>query len=228
MIRLTPNSNVVFFTGAGVSTDSGLKDFRGAGGIADILKVDLTQALSRHELYCNPDRFWATWEKALRIPEGTRPNVTHEFIAALEKRCSVTVVTQNVDTLHEAAGSTNVIHLHGEDGVECDRCHAPMLPGFARHENCGGKSRPRAVLYGERLPKKAFQDASNAISRADTLIVAGTSLCVYPAANLVDVFAGSHAYFISRSHPPSLTQTKFLYIESSLKDIFQPYLKQIT
>lgn len=219
-----PGLKMVVFTGAGVSTPSGMQDFRSHTGVESDLKKPLTEALSRHELYCNPERFWDTWEKYLRVPDGIKPNLVHDAIALFERRWEVTVVTQNIDSLHEQAGSSRVLHLHGDAEVICEKCSMPAQPQGKKKHVCGGKIRPNAVLYGERLPPQVVASSVEALQEADILLALGTSLKVHPAAGLLNYYTGSEAYFFGREMPDTAGVTvQFRYVIAELEEMFQPF-----
>lgn len=198
--------NVVFFGGAGVSTESGIPDFRGQGGLyADGESKEYY--LSRECLYNEPDKFYRFFREHMLFPYA-EPNDAHMALAELEERGRLRgVITQNIDGLHQMAGSQNVIELHGSSArFYCTRCRkvygkdavqcsgaVPFCP------ECGGMIRPDVTLYGEALPGFAFARAQDAVAEADVLIVGGSSLVVYPAASLLDVFQGEHLIIVNYS-----------------------------
>jgi NAD-dependent deacetylase len=189
------SSRIVFLTGAGMSTESGIPDFRSPTGLyhsgyrEDVFEI---RAFRR-----NPERFYAFARQFLDVIRRARPNAGHLAIAALERRPdkSVQVITQNIDTLHQEAGSRTVYPVHGSlEFSACLTCglrvkSATLWPAVAagdipRHAGCGGVFKPEIVFFGELLPEDVFQNAAEAVSQADLLVVAGTSLVVYPAASL--------------------------------------------
>ncbi len=199
----------VFFGGAGVSTESGIPDFRSAAG----LYATQTQygrppeyLLSHDCLIHEPAEFFAFHRTNLVHPEA-RPNPAHRAVAELERRGNLTaVITQNIDGLHQQAGSRLVHELHGS--VERNHCLGPLRHEFALAEipdepmvpvcpACGAMVRPDVVLYGEGLDPAVLEAAITAIAAADVLIVAGTSLNVYPAAGLLDYYRGSRLVLIN-------------------------------
>lgn len=198
---IATSQKIAFFTGAGVSTASGLKDFRGKDGLESEGLV-LTEELSHFNLVRNPSRFWQVWEKYLQIKDDIKPNIVHTTIAEIGKFSEVSVITQNIDGLHEKAGNTQVYALHGTSGIHCTKCKQSTLD-YPLHKTCTktsaryAKTRPNAVLYGERLPVKPFLEASKAIQSADLLIISGTSLQVYPAMHLLAEFYKGNIYFIN-------------------------------
>lgn len=182
---------VVFFGGAGVSTESGVPDFRGAHGIYK-QHLNAEEILSRDFMYAYENEFWAFYRRYLLLKD-VHPNPAHLCLAALEKAGKVTaVITQNVDGLHQAAGSRKVIELHG-NGTRyyCRRCGKTYGPAEIEamdtvpHCTCGGSIRPDIVLYQEALDNEAIEGAVAALAAADLVIVGGTSLRVYPAAGLI-------------------------------------------
>lgn len=196
----------VFFGGAGVSTASGIPDFRSSSGVYTRTGVDGPYSISADCLRNDPQRFFDFYRENLMF-SGAEPNAIHRTVAALEQQGRIkAVITQNVDGLHQAAGSKEVIELHGTgDRCFCNRC-GKLYPGdylgssgIPRCEACGGVVRPDVVLFGESLPADAMARAEEEIARADLLIVAGTSLSVYPAASLVADFEGAHLVIINLS-----------------------------
>ena len=193
--------NIVFFGGAGVSTASGIPDFRSAHqGIYNTPGGRSYEEMLSHEYFvAHPDEFWDFYRRVMLYPEAT-PNAAHLALAELERRgkCKA-VITQNIDGLHQAAGSQKVLELHGS--VHRNRCMkcghfypleplllgegAPRCQCETAHGPCGGIVKPEVVLYGEPLDDAVMEEALEAIARCDLLIVAGTSLVVYPAAGLI-------------------------------------------
>lgn len=199
--HLAEAQNLVFFTGAGVSTPSGLKDFRGKDGL-ESLGIDLEKTLSRTSLFCNPDRFWKVWRDHLSVPADLKPNLIHETIALLGQIKNVTVITQNIDGLHERAGHTEVLAIHGNGRIVCTRCKQETTD-YPRHqtETCWGRTRPDAVLYEERLDPRLLDRAGDAIINSDMMVVLGTSLRVFPAAHLVNLHEKHRLYYINGQQP---------------------------
>ena len=203
--------SVVFFGGAGVSTDSGIPDFRGSGGLYnqdDQNKYEESGAylLSTHCLQLEPKKFFNFYRNNMLYPNA-QPNDTHKALAQLEEEGVLTaVVTQNIDGLHQMAGSRNVLELHGSIHRNyCRKCgkfyDAPYVKysdGIPRCE-CGGTIKPDVVLYEEGLDPDVIDRSVRAISHADTLIIGGTSLVVYPAAGFIDYFRGKHLVVINKS-----------------------------
>lgn len=204
--------NIVFFGGAGVSTESGIPDFRSKDGLYNTPNVgfeDYTPEylLSHDCLMRQPKVFYEFYRQKLDC-RGIKPNVTHIKLAELESAGkNITVITQNIDNLHQLAGSKRVLEVHGStERNNCTVCDARFDANaiFDSKEEipkcpiCGrGMIRPEVTLYGEQLPE-AFYEAAEACHRAKLMIVAGTSLTVYPAANLVREFYGDNLVIINR------------------------------
>jgi NAD-dependent deacetylase len=182
--------SIAVLTGAGVSAESGIPTFRSNGGFWQNYRFEdlaTPQGFTR-----DPKFVWEWYEERRRGIAAAKPNAGHEALAALERRVpSFTLITQNVDGLHDVAGSRNIIKLHGDIwNVRCLACGAEredrsVLTELPPHCVCGGMLRPGVVWFGEMLPEGAIERASSAVRRADVLIVAGTSAQVYPAAGLI-------------------------------------------
>ncbi len=223
--------SIVFFGGAGVSTDSGIPDFRGNGGLyidTDELDEEPETILSAAYLYRHPHRFFRYYRNRMLYPHA-EPNEAHFALAKLEKEGKLTaVVTQNIDGLHQAAGSVNVIELHGSVHTNfCIRCgkqygleHVLESDGIPRCAACGALVRPDVVLYGESLNNEAFSRAAEAIYNADVLIVGGTSLTVHPAASLVDEFVGEHLIIINKTPTPYDEYAEYV-IRASISEVME-------
>lgn len=220
--------NIVFFGGAGVSTDSGIPDFRGSDGLYTDTE-DMEEApetiLSHNYLLRKPESFYSYY-KAHMIYPYAEPNDAHYSLAKLERSGKlVAVITQNIDGLHQSAGSQNVIELHGSVYRNyCVRCGenyslSHILDGeqVPRCRKCNGMIRPDVVLYGEGLDNEAFSRAEDAVYNADVLIVGGTSLTVHPASSLVDAFAGEHLIIINRTPTPYDGYAEFVIRDSISK-----------
>ena len=205
--------SMVFFGGAGVSTESGIPDFRSAGGIfSQEYPYPPEKMVSRSFFDAHPAAFYDFYcEKMLFL--DAQPNQAHRKLAELEREGTLkAVVTQNIDGLHQKAGSKRVIELHGGAArnfcMDCNalygvdellRQRSAAADGIPRCPRCGGIIKPDVVLYEEPLAQETVSAAIRAISEADLLVIAGTSLVVYPAAGLVDYFSGSHLVIINRS-----------------------------
>lgn len=207
---LKESSNIVFFGGAGISTASGVPDFRSSTGLYS-KRLDKNfspeQAVS-HSFFINyPEEFYEFYKKNLVYPEA-RPNACHYALVELEKMGKLkAIVTQNIDGLHQAAGSKVVYELHGSVHrnycVKCnkffDSNYVLTSPGVPICINCGEIVKPDVVLYEEALDDKTISESIKAIANADTLIIGGTSLVVYPAAGLINYFRGNHIVLINKS-----------------------------
>ena len=207
---LAGSEHAVFFGGAGVSTASGLPDFRSPDGLAGRkYKYPFEVILSREFFFEHTDEFYDYYFRELAVP-GIKPNAAHYAVAELERRGKLkAVVTQNIDGLHQAAGSRNVYELHGTCSrgacVRCGRAYTAAdiearrpLPKC----DCGGVIKPDVVLYGEPLDPDVINGACDEISRSDLVIVAGTSLSVYPAAGFLRLARGRIAV-INKTPVPS-------------------------
>ena len=204
---------IVFFGGAGVSTASGIPDFRGADGLYRQRYGDLTpeMMLSRSFFYLHPAQFFAFYREHMVHPDA-RPNAAHVKLAELERAGKLTgLVTQNIDGLHRAAGNRFVYELHGSVHENaCMDCGRPYgldavlrAEGIPRCADCGGVIKPSVVLYGEAPDHYEHTGACREIARCDTLIVAGTSLTVEPAALCIEYFRGRELVVINREETPA-------------------------
>ena len=203
------SQSIVVFTGAGISVPSGIPDFRSADGIYNQkYKTQYRpEEIISHSFYLkHPDMFYEFYKEKMCYPNA-KPNAAHKYFADLEKKGkNVTVVTQNIDNLHQEAGSTRVYELHGSVHRNyCERCNRLfglkyMLdhPGVPHCDKCGGQIKPDVVLYEESLDEDTIQRAISAIMTCDTLIVVGTSLTVYPAAGFIRYFRGSNLVVINK------------------------------
>ncbi|MEG0611498.1 MAG: NAD-dependent protein deacylase [Clostridium sp.] len=204
------SNNIVFFGGAGMSTESGIPDFRSANGLFnDKLNITFTpEQLVSHSFYIKyPELFFNFYKSKLIYPEA-KPNAGHLALAKLEEMGKLkAIVTQNIDGLHHAAGSKNVFELHGSVHRNyCIKCNAFYDANFILESvgvptctKCSGRVKPDVVLYEEGLDENTIRGAVNAISKADTLIIGGTSLVVYPAAGLINYFKGKNLVLINKS-----------------------------
>ncbi|NME84144.1 NAD-dependent protein deacylase [Clostridium sp. SM-530-WT-3G] len=207
---LKESNNIVFFGGAGVSTESNIPDFRSSNGLwNEKLQINLTpEQLVSHTMFMRyPEEFFEFYRDKLIYPDA-KPNAAHIALAKLEEMGKLkAIVTQNIDGLHQAAGSKNVYELHGSVLRNyCMKCHAFYdekfileSKGIPTCPKCGGKVKPDVVLYEEGLDNDVINGAVKAISKADTLIIGGTSLVVYPAAGLIDYFRGKNLVLINKS-----------------------------
>ena len=207
---LRDSNNIVFFGGAGCSCESGIPDFRSASGLwNEKLKINLTpEQLVSHTMFMKyPKEFFEFYRDKLIYPDA-KPNAAHIALAKLEEMGKLkAVVTQNIDGLHQAAGSKHVYELHGSVLRNyCVKCHAFYDEKFILESKgvptctkCGGNVKPDVVLYEEGLDDNVIRGAIAGISKADTLIIGGTSLVVYPAAGLINYFRGKNLVLINKS-----------------------------
>lgn len=200
---LLTDTNIVVFTGAGVSTASGILDFRGKNGLAwKKQEVPISVSLSKSYFVRQPESFYRLFRKNL-VYKDKKPNLVHDWIASLEEDHHVTVVTQNIDSLHEMAGSTEVFKLHGSvSSFSCTRCKKGYDDSCLKQVIpvcvCGGIVRPDIVLYEEMLDEEVWSRSVFAIMRADLLLVLGSSLVVQPAAGLLSYYQKKHMVIINQ------------------------------
>ena len=224
------SSNIVFFGGAGVSTESGIPDFRSANGIynMDLGREVSPEEMISHTFYVRHTKDFYDFYKDKLIYKDAQPNACHKALAELERQGKVkAVVTQNIDGLHQLAGSKTVFELHGSVLRNyCERCHAfygvdKVLEseGVPYCDKCGGRIKPDVVLYEEGLDEDVINGAVNAISRADTLIVGGTTLIVYPAAGLIRYFRGKNLVLINMT-ATSADNSADLVIRDKIGEVF--------
>ena len=207
------SDNIVFFGGAGVSTESGIPDFRSEGGIFQAINeygVRPEVILSHTFFMQNPEVFFKYYKKTLLYPDA-KPNDCHKALAKLEEMGKLkAVITQNIDDLHQRAGSKNVLELHGtlyknycmKCGKTFDLDYVTADDGITRCDACGGIVRPDVVLYEEGLDQETIYKSVDYISKADLLIVGGTSLNVYPAAGLLNYYRGNKLVLVNKSTTP--------------------------
>ena len=221
------SENIVFFGGAGVSTESGLPDFRSEDGLYRQTYAYPPETMLSHDFFmAHTEEFFAFYRDKMLYPDA-EPNTTHRTLAALERAGKLkAVVTQNIDGLHQAAGSRKVYELHGSVRRNtCMRCKRhydlPLIQRCAGVPRCacGGVVKPDVVLYGEGLDSATVEGAVAAIARCDMLIVGGTSLAVYPAAGLIDAYTGTKLVLINRSPTPA-DQRADLCLHVSLGEAF--------
>ena len=205
------SKRIVFFTGAGVSTASGIPDFRSQDGLYNEKYKYPPETIISHSFYLNnPEEFFKFYKDKMLYLDA-KPNVTHNFIAQCEEKGkSLGVVTQNIDGLHQKAGSKKVYELHGTVLRNyCESCNTFYdvnyiynASGIPRCTKCGSIVKPDVVLYEEGLNEEVITSAIHAIQTADTMIVLGTSLVVYPAAGLLQYFYGDKLVIINKSTTP--------------------------
>ncbi len=203
------SSDIVFFGGAGVSTESNIPDFRSADGLyRQQYRYSPEQIVSHTFFVRNTEEFYEFYKNKMMFLEA-KPNAAHQKLAELERAGKLSaVITQNIDGLHQAAGSRTVYELHGsihrnycqECGAFYDASYVKEAAGIPKC-SCGGVVKPDVVLYEEGLDATVIQDTVRAIGRADTLIIGGTSLVVYPAAGFIDYFRGRHLVVINKEAP---------------------------
>ena len=216
------------FTGAGVSTESGVPDFRSVDGLYSQSFDYPPETIISHSFYLkNPEYFFRFYREKM-MPLDVEPNITHKTLAKWEQEGRLSaVVTQNIDGLHQKAGSKNVMELHGSVLRNyCERCGQFVSAEDILHSEgvpvcpvCGGPVKPDVVLYEEGLNQKTLQDAVFYISHADMLIVGGTSLAVYPAAGLIDYYRGNKLVLINKSATPMDARADLL-IQDGLGNVF--------
>ena len=210
---ISRSKRIVFFGGAGVSTASGIPDFRGAGGLYAQKYGDLTaeMMLSQSFFYLHPAKFFEFYREYMLHPDA-KPNAAHRKLYELERAGKLRgVVTQNIDGLHRLAGNRLVYEIHGSVHenycMDCNKQYGLdwllSTSGVPRCEKCGGIVKPYVVLYGEATDKYTCMCACREISNCDTLIVAGTSLEVEPAASFLEYFRGKNLVVINREETPA-------------------------
>lgn len=225
------SDNIVFFGGAGVSTESGIPDFRSVDGLYNQQYDYPPETIISHSFYRrNPEEFYRFYKKRMLFPDA-KPNAAHIALAKLEEQGKLrAVITQNIDGLHQAAGSKEVMELHGSVHRNfCTRCGADYsleeimnMDGIPRC-SCGGIIKPDVVLYEEGLDQGILQKSVEYIRQADVLIIGGTSLTVYPAAGLIDYYQGDKLVLINQSVTP-FDQRADLVISGRIGEIFAQVL----
>jgi len=204
---INDSNNIVFFGGAGVSTESNIPDFRSADGLFHMsYQYPPEQVVSRSFFLQYPEEFYKFYKSKMMVLDAI-PNPAHIKLAELEKAGKLgAVITQNIDGLHQKAGSKNVLELHGSIWrnycLDCNALYEPKVIKEAHgipYCHCGGVIRPDVVLYQEGLNPSIIDQSITAIRRADTLIIGGTSLAVYPAAGFIDYFRGNHLVVINKT-----------------------------
>ena len=207
---ISGSDNIVFFGGAGVSTESGIPDFRSVDGLYRQQYDYPPETILSHSFFeRNTEEFYRFY-RAKMLCLDAKPNTAHKKLAELERAGKLkAVITQNIDGLHQAAGSRRVLELHGsihrnfcrscgKDFSAAEMLHSEGVPRCS----CGGVIKPDVVLYEEALDQQVLAEAVDAIMRAEVLIVGGTSLAVYPAAGLIDYYTGNRLVLINKSHTP--------------------------
>ena len=222
------HNNIVFFGGAGVSTESGIPDFRSVDGLYHQQYDYPPETILSHIFYVRkPEEFFRFYRNKMLFTDA-KPNAAHLKLAELEKAGKLkAIVTQNIDGLHQAAGSKKVLELHGSVLRNyCEKCGKFYDLEFVKDgtgipvcEDCGGRVKPDVVLYEEGLSQNTIQESVRAISQAEVLIIGGTSLAVYPAAGLIDYFSGDKLVVINMAPTP---RDKFadLLIQAPIGQVF--------
>ena len=221
------SDNIVFFGGAGVSTESGIPDFRSVDGLYHQQYDYPPETILSHSFYVqNPKEFYKFYRNKM-ICQAAKPNAAHLKLAELERAGRLrAVITQNIDGLHQRAGSKVVLELHGSVHRNyCQKCHALYDAQYIQSsediplcKKCGGRIKPDVVLYEESLDMDVMRDAVFYISRSDMLIIGGTSLAVYPAAGLIDYYRGNRLVLINRDATP-MDKRADLLIQGSLGEV---------
>ena len=219
---IAESSRIVFFGGAGVSTESGIPDFRSVDGLYS-QKFDYPpETIISHTFYEQKPEYFFHFYREKMLPLGFEPNITHRVLARWEQEGKLSaVVTQNIDGLHQKAGSRRVYELHGSVLRNyCTICGRAFSAEFIRDAvgvprcYCRGIIKPDVVLYEESLDQRTIEASVNAIASADLLIVAGTSLTVYPAAGLINYYRGSRLVLINRDATPYDQHADMVFHES--------------
>ena len=227
------SDNVVFFGGAGVSTESGIPDFRSVDGLYNQQYDYPPETIISHSFYRkNPEEFYRFYKNKMLFPDA-QPNAAHKALAKLEQQGKVrAVITQNISGLHQAAGSKEVLELHGSVHRNyCTRCGKFFglsdilgMNGVPRCE-CGGIIKPDVVLYEEGLDQETLQKAVRYIQNAEILIIGGTSLNVYPAAGLIDYYRGKKLVLINKTATP-MDERADLVISAPIGEVFERFLTE--
>ena len=221
------SNQIVFFGGAGVSTESGIPDFRSTDGLYSQKFEYPPETIISHSFYEQKPDYFFRFSREKMLPLGFEPNITHKVLAKWEQQGKLSaVVTQNIDGLHQKAGSKKVYELHGSVlrnyCVRCGKFHSAEFVKVSvgvPQCDCGGTVKPDVVLYEEGLDQRTIEKSVVAIHRADLLIVAGTSLTVYPAAGLINYYQGNRLVLINRDATPYDKQADLVF-HNSLGDIF--------
>ena len=219
---------IVFFGGAGVSTESGIPDFRSVDGLYHQQYDYPPETILSHTFYRrNPEEFYRFYKNKMLFLDA-KPNMAHKKLAQWEAEGKLkAVITQNIDGLHQAAGSKNVLELHGSVLRNyCEDCGAFYDVDYIKKaecvphcEKCGGMIKPDVVLYEEGLNEDTVQKAIRAISNADLLIIGGTSLVVYPAAGMINYFRGKHLVLVNKSATDRDSEADLL-LSASIGEVF--------
>ena len=222
------SDNIVFFGGAGVSTESGIPDFRSVDGLYHQKYDYPPETILSHTFYMEKTEEFYKFYRDKMLALDAKPNAAHLKLAELEAKGKLkAVVTQNIDGLHQAAGSKNVLELHGSVHRNyCRKCGRLYDASYIKESTgvpkcaCGGQIKPDVVLYEEGLGDVTMQSAIHFISQAEILIIGGTSLAVYPAAGLIDFYKGNKLVLINKSATP-LDRRADLVIQAPIGEVFQ-------
>ncbi len=222
------SDNIVFFGGAGVSTESGIPDFRSVDGLYHQKYDYPPETILSHTFYMEKTEEFYKFYRDKMLALDAKPNAAHLKLAELEAKGKLkAVVTQNIDGLHQAAGSKNVLELHGSVHRNyCRKCGSLYDASYIKESTgvpkcaCGGQIKPDVVLYEEGLDDVTMQSAIHFISQAEILIIGGTSLAVYPAAGLIDFYKGNKLVLINKSATP-LDSRADLVIQAPIGEVFQ-------
>ena len=225
---INESGNIVFFGGAGVSTESGIPDFRSVDGLYNQKYDDPPETILSHTFYRHyPEEFFRFYKDKM-LCLTAKPNAAHLKLAKWEQEGKLkAVITQNIDGLHQAAGSKRVLELHGSVLRNyCEKCgkffdaeYMLHSKGAPKCDDCGGAIKPDVVLYEEGLDNQTLSDAVSYISKADVLIIGGTSLVVYPAAGLIDYYRGNKLILINKT-PTARDSGADLVVQGSIGEIF--------
>lgn len=225
---LEESRNIVFFGGAGVSTESGIPDFRSVDGLYNLKYDEPPEEIISHSYFLRwPEKFYQFYKDKMLYP-AAQPNACHKALARLEAEGKLSsVLTQNIDGLHQKAGSRNVIELHGTTlrnycmkcGKAFDVDYVLAAPGVPKCDKCGGTVKPDVVLYEESLHDGDMEAAVRYVRKADLFIIGGTSLTVYPAAGLVNYYRGERLVLINKSSTPYDSYAN-LVIHESIGEVF--------
>lgn len=221
------SDNIVFFGGAGVSTESGIPDFRSVSGLYNQEYEWQPETILSHSFYLSNKEDFFRFYKNKMLFLNAKPNITHNKLSQLEKEGKIkAVITQNIDGLHQMAGSKNVLELHGSIHRNyCRKCNKQYSAEYIQKSDnipfcdCGGDIKPDVVLYEEGLDDNIVKKSINYIKQADVLIVAGTSLAVYPAAGLIQYYKGNKLILINKAKTPYDNKADLL-INEKLGEVF--------
>lgn len=224
---ISESTKMVFFGGAGVSTESGIPDFRSVDGLYSQRFDYPPEEIISHSFFVKRPEYFFRFYREKMLPLGFAPNITHNTLARWEQEGKLAaVITQNIDGLHQKAGSRNVLELHGSVLRNfCTRCRKAYSAEFVKNApsipkcDCGGIVKPDVVLYEESLDEETLEKSIHYIANADLMIVAGTSLTVYPAAGLLRYYRGNRLVLINRDATPYDCAANLVF-HQSLGDVF--------